>query len=63
MVTLGKLNFADTQELHRRLGRKWRAAATLAVARRQYRLMCRVFFHADKLMLAATHTRHRGLTQ
>jgi hypothetical protein len=50
MVTLARLNFDDTQELHRRLGRKWRNAATLDLAKRQYRLMCRVFTHADGLM-------------
>jgi hypothetical protein len=52
MVTLNRLNRDYTNELHRRLGRKWRAASTLELARRQYRLMCRVFIREHNLLHA-----------
>jgi hypothetical protein len=50
MITLKKLNLADTEELHRRLGRRWRNSRTHATACRRYRLMCKVFIHEATLL-------------
>lgn len=49
MVTLKRLNLRDTEELHRRLGKRWRHSVTAGVACRRYRLMCRVFIAAHEL--------------
>lgn len=50
MLTLKKLDAIDADRLHRKLGRAWRASED-AVARRRYRLMCRVYLHLHKALM------------
>jgi hypothetical protein len=50
MVTLNKLDAIDADRLHRKLGLAWRMSDH-DVARRRYRLMCRVFLHLHKVLM------------
>lgn len=50
MLTLNMLNAIDADRLHRKLGRAWRLSEE-TLARRRYRLQCRVYLHLHKVLL------------
>jgi hypothetical protein len=50
VLTLNKLDAVAADRLHRKLGRAWRMSDH-GVARRRYRLMCRVFLHLHKALM------------
>ena len=50
LLTLNKLDAIDADRLHRKLGRARRASEE-DVARRRYRLMCRVYLHLHRALM------------
>jgi hypothetical protein len=50
MLTLNRLDASGAHRLHRKLGEAWRASEE-RVARRRYRLLCRVYMHLHKTLL------------
>jgi hypothetical protein len=50
MLTLNRLDAFDADRLHRKLGRAGRLCEE-RLARRRYRLQCRVFLHLHKALL------------
>jgi hypothetical protein len=50
MLTLNKLDAIDADRLHRKLGRAWRLSEEY-LARRRYRMQCRVYLHLHKALL------------
>lgn len=51
MLTLRQLDAFDADRLHRKLNRMWRYCSDQTVARRRYRIMCRVFIHLHRSMM------------
>jgi len=49
MTTLAKLKWTDVEELHQRLGRRWRVAANETLACRRYRMLVRVYIRSAEL--------------
>lgn len=52
MITLNKLDAFDADRLHRKLNRMWRACDE-RLARRRYRIMCRVYLHLHRTLLVS----------
>ena len=52
MLTLNRLDAIGADRLHRKLGRI-ASSGTENLARRRYRLQCRVFLHLHKALLRA----------
>ena len=50
MLTLNRLDALDADRLRRKLDRAWRIGKE-SVARRRYRLMCKVHLHLHKLLI------------
>lgn len=50
MLTLNRLDAIDADRLHRKLGRPSRPGGE-RVARRRYRLSCRVYLHLHRALL------------
>jgi hypothetical protein len=50
MVTLNRLDAVDADRLHRKLTRAWQLGGE-SLARRRYRLRCRVFLHLHKALM------------
>lgn len=50
MLTLNMLEAIDADRLHRRLSHGWRFGEE-RVARRRYRMQCRVYLHLHKALL------------
>ena len=50
MLTLNRLDAIDADRLHRKLGRAWRLSEEY-LARRRYRMQCRVYLHLHKALL------------
>jgi hypothetical protein len=50
VLTLNKLDAIDADRLRRKLDRAWRIGKE-SVARRRYRLMCRVYLHLHKALI------------
>jgi hypothetical protein len=50
MLTLNRLDALDADRLQRKLGRAWRFGEE-HLARRRYRLQCRVYLHLHKALL------------
>jgi len=55
MLTLNMLNAIDADRLHRKLDGAWRVSAE-GVARRRYRLLCRVYLHLHKALMRSHQT-------
>jgi hypothetical protein len=55
MLTLNMLDAIDADRLRRKLGRAWRISEE-AVARRRYRLLCRVYLHLHKALMRSHQT-------
>jgi hypothetical protein len=55
MLTLNMLDAIDADRLYRKLGRAWRVSEE-AVARRQYRLLSRVYLHLHKALMRSHQT-------
>lgn len=49
MLTLNRLDTVEADRLHRKLGRAWCGDDNLA--RRRYRLQCRVYLHLHRALL------------
>jgi hypothetical protein len=54
MLTLNMLDAIDADRLHRKLGRAWRISDE-GLARRRYRLLCRVYLHLHKALMRSHH--------
>jgi hypothetical protein len=50
MLTLNRLDASGAHRLHCKLGDAWRASEE-RIARRRYRLLCRVYMHLHKALL------------
>jgi hypothetical protein len=50
MLTLNRLDAIGAHRLHRKLGDAWRASEE-RIARRRYRLLCRVYMHLHTALL------------
>jgi hypothetical protein len=59
MLTLNMLDVIDADRLHRKLGRMWRVSNE-GLARRRYRLLCRVYLHLHKALMRS-HLTSAGL--
>ncbi|MBV9560069.1 MAG: hypothetical protein JOY90_06345 [Bradyrhizobium sp.] len=55
MLTLSRLDAIDADRLRRKLDRTWRIGKE-GLARRRYRLMCRVHLHLHKALMADHRT-------
>jgi hypothetical protein len=55
MLTLNMLDAIDADRLHRKLGRVWRVSVE-DLARRRYRLLCRVYLHLHKALMRSHQT-------
>jgi hypothetical protein len=55
MLTLNMLNAIDADRLHRKLDRVWRVSDA-GLARRRYRLLCRVYLHLHKALMRSHQT-------
>ncbi|MEH2517427.1 hypothetical protein V1279_003000 [Bradyrhizobium sp. AZCC 1610] len=56
MLTLRRLDAFDADRLHRKLNRMWREGDE-RMAKRCYRMMCRVYLHLHRTMMVAHATR------
>ncbi|HLZ00945.1 MAG TPA: hypothetical protein VKR55_02195 [Bradyrhizobium sp.] len=50
MLTLNMLEAIDADRLHRKLSHAWRSSEE-RLARRRYRMQCRVYLHLHKALL------------
>ena len=50
MLTLNMLDAIDADRLHRKLGRMWRLSEE-GLARRRYRLLCKVYLHLHRVLM------------
>lgn len=56
MLTLNMLEAIDADRLHRKLSHAWRSSEE-RLARRRYRMQCRVYLHLHKTLLRAWSAR------
>ena len=50
MLTLNRLDASDAHRLHSKLGHAWRVSEE-RLARRRYRILCKVYLHLHKALL------------